>query len=68
MSALLTTTMGEQKKIISILKQQNLRDKVKVMVGGAPITEVFAREIGADGYAPSAPEAVKLAKKLISSC
>lgn len=68
MSALLTTTMKEQKKIISILKQQNLRDKVKVMVGGAPITEAFAREIGADGYAPSAPEAVKLAKKLISSC
>ena len=38
----------------------------KVMVGGAPITELFAKEIGADGYAPSAPEAVKLAKKLIS--
>ena len=66
MSALLTTTMKEQKKIISILKQQNLRDKVTVMVGGAPITEAFAKEIGADGYAPSAPEAVKLAKKLIS--
>jgi len=68
MSALLTTTMKEQEKIISILKQQNLRDKVTVMVGGAPITEAFAKEIGADGYAPSAPEAVKLAKKLISSC
>lgn len=66
MSALLTTTMKEQEKIISMLKQQNLRDKVKIMVGGAPINEEFAKEIGADGYAPSAPEAVKLAKKLIS--
>jgi len=66
MSALLTTTMREQEKIIFMLKQQKLRDKVKVMVGGAPITELFAKEIGADGYAPSAPEAVKLAKQLIS--
>jgi len=65
MSALLTTTMNEQEKVISMLKRKNLRGKIKVMVGGAPITDAFAKEIGADGYAPSATEAVKLAKQLL---
>jgi corrinoid protein of di/trimethylamine methyltransferase len=66
MSALLTTTMKEQEKVISMLKQKKLRDKIKIMIGGAPITEEFSKNIGADGYAPSAPAAVKLAKKLMS--
>lgn len=66
MSALLSTTMNEQKKTISFLEKENIRDKVKVIVGGAPVTETFAREIGADGYAPTAPGAVKISKDLIS--
>lgn len=66
MSALLSTTMNEQKKTISFLEKENIRDKIKVIVGGAPVTETFAREIGADGYAPTAPGAVKISKDLIS--
>jgi 5-methyltetrahydrofolate--homocysteine methyltransferase len=65
MSALLTTTAPEQRKVIEALKRENLRDKVKIMVGGGPITQEFAEDIGADGYAATAPEAVKLAEKLI---
>jgi methanogenic corrinoid protein MtbC1 len=65
MSALMTTTAPEQKKVIEMLRKENLREKVKVIVGGAAITEEFAREIGADGYAPTAIQAAKLAKKLI---
>jgi 5-methyltetrahydrofolate--homocysteine methyltransferase len=65
MSALLTTTMREQGKVISAVKDRNLRSRVKIMVGGAPITELFAKEVGADGYASNGPGAVKLAKKLI---
>jgi len=66
MSALLTTTMNEQKKVIYFLEKENIRNKVKVIVGGAPVTEMFAKEIGADGYAPTAPGAVKISKNLIS--
>ncbi|RLE10563.1 hypothetical protein DRJ00_01070 [Candidatus Aerophobetes bacterium] len=65
MSALMTMTAPEQKKVIERLKKEGLRDKVKIMVGGGAITEDFAREIGADGYDPTAPGAVKLARKLI---
>ena len=65
MSALMTMTAPEQKKVIEHLKKEGLRDKVKIMVGGGAITEDFAREIGADGYDPTAPGAVKLARKLI---
>lgn len=65
MSALLTTTMNEQKKVISFLEKENIREKVKVIVGGAPVTEMFAKEIGADGYAPTAPGAVKISKNLV---
>jgi len=65
MSALMTMTASEQKKVIERLKKEGLRDKVKIMVGGGAITEDFAREIGADGYDPTAPGAVKLARKLI---
>ncbi|MEM2843736.1 MAG: cobalamin-dependent protein, partial [Candidatus Bathyarchaeia archaeon] len=65
MSALMTTTAPEQKKVIEMLKKENLRDKVKVIVGGAAITEEFAQEIEADGYESTAVRAAKLAKKLI---
>jgi 5-methyltetrahydrofolate--homocysteine methyltransferase len=65
LSALLTTTMPQMKAIIDGLKQKGLRDRVKVMVGGAPVNEKFARDIGADGYAPDGAEAVTLARKLL---
>ena len=65
MSALMTMTAPEQRKIIETLKKEELRDKVKIMVGGGAITQEFANSIGADGYDPTAPGAVKLARKLI---
>jgi len=65
MSALLTTTATEQRRVINALKEAGLRDKVKVMVGGAAITADFAQSIGADGYDPTAPGAVELAKRLV---
>lgn len=64
-SALLTTTMPEMEVVIAWLKEKELRDKVKVMVGGAPVTEEYAKEIGADGYASNAAEAVEKAKELV---
>jgi corrinoid protein of di/trimethylamine methyltransferase len=66
-SALLTTTMLQQKKLIESLQEANLRDRVKVMVGGAPVTDSFATEIGADGYAEDAISAVDLAFRLIDA-
>jgi corrinoid protein of di/trimethylamine methyltransferase len=66
-SALLTTTMLQQKKLIEALEEANLRDKVKVMVGGAPVTDSFAKEVGADGYAEDAISAVDLAFRLIDA-
>jgi corrinoid protein of di/trimethylamine methyltransferase len=66
-SALLTTTMLQQKKLIEALVDAGLRDKVKVMVGGAPVTESYAKEIGADGYAEDAISAVDLAFRLIDA-
>lgn len=65
MSALLTTTMPSMKDTIDALKENNLREKVKVIIGGAPITQEYADEIGADGYAPDAASAVDVVKKLI---
>ncbi len=65
MSALLTTTMPAMKTTIKALEDAGLRDKVKVIVGGAPVTQHFADAIGADGYAPDASSAVDLAKELI---
>ena len=65
MSALLTTTAPEQAKVINALQDAGIRDKVKVMVGGGAITQEFAQSIGADGYDPTAPGAVGLAKRLI---
>jgi corrinoid protein of di/trimethylamine methyltransferase len=64
LSALLTTTAVEQAKVIESLKEEGLRDEVKVMVGGGAITPEFAEEIGADGYRATAPEAVGLAVEL----
>jgi len=66
-SALLTTTMLQQKKLIEALEEANLKDKVKVMVGGAPVTASFASEIGADGYAEDAISAVDLAFRLVDA-
>ena len=64
MSALLTTTMPSMKRTIDALMEAGLRDTVRVMVGGAPVTQTFADEIGADGYAPDAASAVELARSL----
>ena len=65
LSALLTTTMPMMIQTIKAVTENGLRDQVKIMVGGAPVTQNFADEIGADGYAPDAGSAVKLAKRLI---
>jgi 5-methyltetrahydrofolate--homocysteine methyltransferase len=66
LSALLTTTMGQMKDTLTALDAAGKRPKIKVIVGGAPVTEEFARQIGADGYAPDASRAVAVAKSLIS--
>ena len=66
LSALLTTTMPEMKKTIDLMEHNNL-DKVKVMIGGAPVTQSFAQKIGADGYASDAGSAAREANRLISA-
>ena len=66
-SALLTTTMLQQKKLIDSLEEAGLRESVKVMIGGAPVTESYAEEIGADGYAEDAISSVDLAFRLIDA-
>ena len=65
MSALLTTTMIHMPEVIEGLKQAGLRDSVKIIIGGAPVTQGYADKIGADGYAPDAASATKLAKSLV---
>ena len=65
LSALLTTTMSEMVKVIESLEANNMRDSLKVMVGGAPVTQAFADQIGADGYASNAAAAAELAKKFV---
>jgi corrinoid protein of di/trimethylamine methyltransferase len=65
MSALLTTTVPYQETVIKKLVAEGIRDRVKVMVGGAPVTPEWAEKIGADGYANNAPEAVEVARKLV---
>ena len=62
MSALLSVTMPEMKVVIEELRKAGLRDKVKVIVGGAPVTEEYAKEIGADGYGENAIEGVRICK------
>jgi len=64
-SALLTTTMTNMKSVVEAVQAKGLKGKVKVMIGGAPVTQAFCDEIGADGYAPDAASAADLAKKLI---
>lgn len=66
-SSLMTTTMPGMEAVINRLKEEDLRDKVKVMVGGAPVSAAFAEKIGADGYSKNAIEAVELAKRLVSA-
>ncbi|MGA2963743.1 MAG: cobalamin-dependent protein, partial [Candidatus Korobacteraceae bacterium] len=66
LSALLTVTMPMMKNTIDALKQASLRDRVKVMVGGAPVTREFADSIGADGYSETATAAVTLARQLVA--
>lgn len=65
MSAMLTTTMPNMRHVIAALETAGIRQSVKIMVGGAPVTEAFAQQIGADGYAPDASRAVNLAKSLL---
>jgi len=65
MSALLTTTMIHMPEVLDALQQAGLRDQIKVMIGGAPVTQGYADKIGADAYAPDAASATKLAKSLV---
>ncbi len=67
LSALLTTTMPMMKNTIEAVTEAGLRDKVKIMVGGAPVTKAFAAEIGADAYSPDAGSAAKTAKALVAT-
>jgi len=64
-SALLTTTMPSMKDVVKVVRDSDLKDKVKVFIGGAPVTQSYADEIGADGYAPDAASAVDEAKQLL---
>ena len=65
LSALLTTTLPAMRETVRTLNAQSFRDRIKIMVGGTPVTEEFARKIGADGYSRDAAEAVLLAKRLM---
>lgn len=67
LSALLTTTLPGMGQVIEALKEAGLRDKIKVMVGGAPVDQAFADKIGADGYAADAAEAVELTRRLMAA-
>jgi 5-methyltetrahydrofolate--homocysteine methyltransferase len=67
MSALLTTTMPSMSNTIKALQEAGVREQVKVMIGGAPVTDGFAKQIGADGYSPDASSAVRLAKSLVGA-
>ena len=64
LSALMTTTMGGMRRVIELLEEQGLRQQIKVMIGGSPVTQAFCDEIGADGYSENAFECVELAKRL----
>jgi 5-methyltetrahydrofolate--homocysteine methyltransferase len=66
MSALLTTTMVQMKATIEALEEAGLRDSVKIMIGGAPVTDAFAKQIGANAYAPDAASAVDVARNLVA--
>jgi 5-methyltetrahydrofolate--homocysteine methyltransferase len=66
MSALLTTTMASMKATVEALEEAGLRDQVKIMVGGAPVTDAFAQDIGADSFAPDAATAVEVSRELVA--
>jgi len=66
LSALLTTTMPMMKQTVDSIVEAGLRDQVKIMVGGAPVTQSFSDEIGADGFAPDAGSAARLAKTFVA--
>jgi len=66
MSALLTTTMNNMQDVIEAIDDMGMRDKVKIVIGGAPVTDDFAKQIGADGFAPDASSAVRMVKELMS--
>lgn len=65
LSSLMSTTMDSMRQVIQLLEERGVRSRFKVMVGGGPVTDQFAKEIGADGYSANATEAVTLAKRLI---
>ena len=65
-SALLSTSVAEQKKIAEAMKGEGLRDRIKLMIGGAAVSEHWAKEVGADGWALSGPEGVEIAKQLMA--
>ncbi len=67
MSALLTTTMRSMESTVKVLEEAGLRDRVKIMIGGAPVTQAFADQIGADGYASNAAAAAELAQQLVDA-
>lgn len=67
MSALLTTTMNYMREVTAAIQASDLLPKPRIMVGGAPLTEAFAREIGADGYSSNANGAVILARRLVNA-
>ena len=67
MSALLTTTMPKMRDCVEVLKEKGLRDKYIVMIGGAPVNDSFAKQIGADYYTPDAASAAEVAKKAVLS-
>ena len=65
MSALLTTTMANMPQTVKAFEEAGIRDKVKIFVGGAPVTDAYAKQVGADGYAPDASQAAKLALSIV---
>jgi 5-methyltetrahydrofolate--homocysteine methyltransferase len=67
LSALLTVTMPSMKTTIEAFRQAGIRDRIKVLIGGAPVTEQYAREIGADGYGANANVAVALARQIVAA-
>ena len=67
LSALLTTTMPNMKNVVEALKQSGVRDKVRIIIGGAPVNQAYADQIGADGYAPDASSAVRKVRELMGA-
>ncbi len=67
LSALLTTTMPNMKNVVEALKQSGVRDKVRIIIGGAPVNQAYADQIGADGYAPDASSAVRKVRELMGT-